>query len=98
MCRLEERPGQIRIAVLGIAFALLLFVADPLAVHAASVGGEVPDILEARQVAALKKDGPGYYLADAVDRQERLIVRSGFQGFQHCALNAFDLGAEYIDG
>ena len=98
MCCLEERPGQIRITVLGIAFALLLFVADPLAVHAASVGGEVSDVVEALQIAAFKKDGPGNDLANAADRQERLIVRSGFEGFQHCALNAFDLGTEHIDG
>lgn len=58
----------------------------------------MPDILEPLQVAALKKDGPGYDLANAVDCQESLIVRSGFEGFQHRALNAFDLGAEYIDG
>ena len=46
--RLDKRPRQILVAVLRVAFALLLAVGDARAIHAAAIRTEVPDRREAR--------------------------------------------------
>ena len=46
--RLDERPGQILVAVLDVALALFLAVGEALAVHTARVGGEVANLRSAR--------------------------------------------------
>ena len=69
VCRLEERPGQIWIAIFPIILAFLLLVTDPLAVHAATVGCKVADVGKAAEVAGFEHDGPGNHRADAGYRQ-----------------------------
>lgn len=53
VCRLDERPHQIGIAVLAVAFAFLPAVGIAGAVHAAGIGSEVADLGEAGDVAGL---------------------------------------------
>ena len=55
--RLDVGPGKILVAVLAVAFTLLLAVADPFAAHAATIGGVVAHLGKALNRAGLEHDG-----------------------------------------
>jgi hypothetical protein len=55
--RLDERPGQILVAVLGVAPTLALAMTQVLRARTAAVGGKVPHRREAADTAGLLHEG-----------------------------------------
>ena len=68
--RLHKCPGQVLVAALAVPFALLLGVADPLALDAAAVGGELTNSRKSGDLPDLQCDGHGQDRPDAIDRLE----------------------------
>ena len=68
----DEGPGQVLVAALGVAAALVLAVGFVPAVHGAGVGGKVAGAGKAAHVAGLQSDGQRQGLADARDGVEGL--------------------------
>src|SRR5262249_4784344 len=93
----EERPGEIRIAVLDIVFAFFPLVADSLAIHAPTVGGEVPDVHKAAQISSLEHNRPGNHRSNARYGEQHLVLRSGLKILEDRALNNFQLRREHFD-
>jgi hypothetical protein len=92
--RLDEGPGQVLVAALGVAHALLLAVRFAPAVHRARIRGEVARAVEAADIACLQRNGQGEHLADAADGFERLVVRAQFGFGQDAALQCLDLAVQ----
>ena len=63
--RLDEGPGQVLVAVPGVAFPLLLAVAGAHTVDATCVGGEVAGGSESLDRPGFQQDRGGQHLADA---------------------------------
>ena len=74
--RFQVGPGEVFVAVLGVAAALALAVGQPLTAHAAAVGGVVPGGGEALDGAGLQQDGQPQHLADAADTEQVAIGRA----------------------
>ena len=73
--RFHERPGQVRVAALGVVRALLLLVGEALRIHATRVGGKVADFGEPADLAGFQHDGQRQNLADARHAEQRLELR-----------------------
>ena len=67
----DKRPGQILIAVLGIAFAFFLTVADLLTADTAAIRCEVADTGKSPNVSGLQHDGEREDLTDPRRRLEK---------------------------
>jgi len=65
--RLDEGPGQMLVAALGVAAALLLAIGLAPAVHRAGIGRKVARVGETGHVAALQRDSQGQRPPDARD-------------------------------
>src|SRR5258708_7149205 len=74
--RLHEGPGQVLVAVLGVAFTLLLAIALAPAIHTATVGAEVTHAGKARDRPRLQHDRGGQRLTDAGYRLQQPIFRA----------------------
>lgn len=61
----DERPGEILVAVLDVAFTLFLAVRDPLVVNASAIGTEVADVGKPRDGTGLKHDRGSEHVSDA---------------------------------
>src|SRR6266446_3973651 len=73
---LHKGPGEVLVAVLGVAFALLLAIALTPAVHTATVGAEIAHAGKARDRPRLQHDRGGQRLTDAGHRLQQTIFRS----------------------
>ena len=62
--RLDKRPRQVLVAVLGIAFAFLLAVTQAHTVATVRIGGEISHLGKATDAADLEQDDDGQHLAD----------------------------------
>ena len=95
--RFDEGPGQVLVAVLGVAFAFLLAVADALAIDAARVGGEVADVGEAVDRPRLQQDRGRQHAADARHAGEQGVLRSLADAFLQTLFKQVDLRAQRGD-
>src|SRR6202521_4812755 len=73
---LHKGPGQVLVAVLYVAFALLLAIALVPAVHTSTVGAEVTHAGKARDRPRLQHDRGGQRLTDAGHRLQQPIFRA----------------------
>ncbi len=72
MRRFRKGPGQILIAGLGIARALLFPIAHALSVDTATIRGKIPGTWKTMDVAHLQHDGQTEYRPYAFDRLQDL--------------------------
>src|SRR5689334_19366175 len=87
----ERRFLSILVAVLSVAFALLLAVALAQAIHAAAVGAEIAHLGKARDGASLEHDRGCQRLADARRCLEQLEFPSQAHALAQPPLQCFDL-------
>src|SRR5437867_13241408 len=74
--RLDERPGEVFVAIAPVAFTLLLAVGDPRAVDAARIGAVVAYRREALNRPALEHDDRGQDLGDARCARQHYVLGS----------------------
>src|SRR5437879_10456217 len=74
--RLDECPGEIFVAVLGVAFAFLLAIARVHTVDAARVRGKVADVGEPIDRTGFQKNDGSERLADARHAGQKAVLRS----------------------
>ncbi len=89
--RLDERPSEIFVAVLDVAFAFLLAIAGVHAVDAARVGREVADVGEPIDRAGFQKNDGSERLADPWHAGQQAILRTGLDAFLQALLKKLDL-------
>jgi len=70
--RLDEGPGEIPVAVFGIAPTLALAIAEVRAAHTSAVGGIVARSRETGDITGLEHDGKRQHLAYPWYRKQRL--------------------------
>ena len=74
--RFDKRPGQILVAVFGVALALFLTVADLLAADTAAVRSEIPHTAKSPNIAGLQHDRQRQNLTDPQHGFEKAELRS----------------------
>lgn len=75
---LDKGPGQVFIAVFGIAPAFLFAVAELFTAHTAAIRGEVADLPKALDSAGFQHDRQGQDLTDAADTEQIAVARIQF--------------------
>lgn len=74
-CRFHECPGEVLVAILGVARAFFLIIALPQALNAPTVGTEIAHLGEPRDVAGLEHDRRRQRLPDSRHApQERIVL------------------------
>src|SRR5215831_6849940 len=96
--RLHESPGEIAIAALAVRFALLLPIAEPLAVDTSAVGGKLAHASEAPDVTHLQSDGHRQNRSNAGDGLEHPKPRRSINALEYELLQTLDLHRKRIDG
>jgi len=89
--RLNKGPGQVFIAVFGIAPAFLFAVAEFLTADTATIRGEVADLPKALDTASFQHDRQHQHLPDTTDTQQIAVARIQFGLSQDGAFQHFDL-------
>src|SRR5713226_9308935 len=89
--RLDERPSEIFVAILDIAFAFLLAIAGVHAVDAARVGRKVADVREPFDRTGFQNNDGGERLADARHAGQETVLRSGLDAFLQMLFEQIDL-------
>ncbi len=84
--RLDIGPGQIPVTVLAVTLALLLTVAQLLALDAPTIRGELPNAWEAPDIPGLQHDSQGQNRPDTGYAAQVLERRLELHPFQHRAL------------
>ena len=70
MGRFDKRPGQVAVAVLGVAPALAFAVADPFAPDAAAGGGVGTDVGNTTDRTGPQQNGPPQAVTDPADGKQ----------------------------
>src|SRR5690606_14128205 len=72
--RFDPRPGQVAVSAFSVAGALALAVGDFVGRHQPAVGGVLTDVIEALDLATLKRDRQAEDDPDAWNRPQRREV------------------------
>src|SRR5258708_30066879 len=89
--RLDEGAGEIFVAVLDVAFALLLAIAGVHAIDAARVGRKVADVGEPIDRTRFQKNDGSERLADAWHAGEKAVLRSRLDALLQAFFKNLDL-------
>ena len=81
MGRFNKRPGQVLVAVLGIAFPFLLAVARMLTIDAACIRSKVTRAGKAINRSRLQQDRRGQYPNNARNARKKIVLGGDFDGF-----------------
>lgn len=87
---LDKRPGEVFIAIFGIALAFLFTGAGLLAIHTTAIGGKVTHLRKAANIARFQHNRERENLADPKDAQKGFELRAKTPLAQYGLLDLID--------